>query len=146
MHLFMHAWRNGGFLRFLDKAWQSLAGRLLRVGRKFISPAEVLIKLFLIIESRNAERVYFPILRTAAKSLRLIGLSTQRCVKLSVSSMKMAGKFRALEEKMSPEARAWVDKCAKEILREMPLEELRADRQLTQQQLARHTSSKKPKE
>ena len=58
--------------------------------------------------------------------------------------MKMARKFRALEEKMSPEARAWVDKCAKEILREM--EELRADRQLTQQQLARHTSSKKPKE
>lgn len=49
----------------------------------------------------------------------------------------MAKKFRELEEKMSPEARAWVDKRAKKILREMPLEELRAARQLTQQQLAK---------
>jgi DNA-binding XRE family transcriptional regulator len=38
---------------------------------------------------------------------------------------------------MSPESRAWVDKRAKKILREMPLEELRAARQLTQQQLAK---------
>jgi DNA-binding XRE family transcriptional regulator len=49
----------------------------------------------------------------------------------------MARKFSELEAKMSPESRAWVTKRAKEMIREMPLEELRAARDLTQEQLAK---------
>lgn len=46
-------------------------------------------------------------------------------------------KWSELESKMSPEARAEVDRRVQEELKQMPLHELRAARRLTQQQLAR---------
>ncbi len=48
----------------------------------------------------------------------------------------MARKFSELEAKMSPEARARARNRAQKIIEEMPLEELRAARELTQRQLA----------
>jgi len=50
--------------------------------------------------------------------------------------MPTTRKFRELYEKMSPQARADVDRRVEASLREMPLYELRAARRLTQQQLA----------
>ena len=49
----------------------------------------------------------------------------------------MAKNFRELEAKMSPEARARSDAKAKKMIEEMALDELRAARELTQEQLAR---------
>jgi DNA-binding Xre family transcriptional regulator len=49
---------------------------------------------------------------------------------------KTTTKFSELRAKMSPEARAEARRLADEDLKEMPLHELRAARQLTQQQLA----------
>jgi len=46
-------------------------------------------------------------------------------------------KWRDLEAKMSPEARAEVQRRVREEMKQMPLNELRAARRLTQQQLAR---------
>ncbi len=46
-------------------------------------------------------------------------------------------KWRELESKMSPEARAEVRRRVQEELKKMPLHELRAARRLTQQQLAK---------
>ncbi len=51
--------------------------------------------------------------------------------------MPKTTKFSELEAKMSPEARAEARRRAQELRKEMPLHELRAARQLTQQQLAR---------
>jgi len=50
--------------------------------------------------------------------------------------MPKTGKFRELYEKMSPQARADVEKRVQSSLREMPMYELRAARRLTEQQLA----------
>ena len=49
----------------------------------------------------------------------------------------MARNFRELEEKMRPESRARVRQKAESMIRELPLEELRAARALTQEQLAK---------
>ena len=51
--------------------------------------------------------------------------------------MPRTTKFSELEARMSPEARAEARRRAQELMNEMPLHELRAARQLTQQQLAR---------
>jgi DNA-binding XRE family transcriptional regulator len=48
----------------------------------------------------------------------------------------MAKKFSELRNKMSPEARARSDARYKELVQEMPLQELRQARKLTQAQLA----------
>jgi DNA-binding transcriptional regulator YiaG len=48
----------------------------------------------------------------------------------------MARNFKELEAKMSPEARAKVAALVKETLENMPLDELRAARHLTQEHLA----------
>jgi DNA-binding XRE family transcriptional regulator len=48
----------------------------------------------------------------------------------------MARKFSELEAKMSPEARKWVKQEVKKALAEMPLQELRNARGLSQQMLA----------
>ena len=48
----------------------------------------------------------------------------------------MARKFAELEAKMSPEAREWVDQEVAKTLAEMPLNELRNARGLSQQMLA----------
>lgn len=48
----------------------------------------------------------------------------------------MARKFAELEAKLSPAARARSDQRYRELLREMPLDELRQARKLTQIQLA----------
>ena|SRR5438034_9913802 len=49
----------------------------------------------------------------------------------------MARNFRELEEKMRPESRARARQKAQSMIRKMPLEELRAARALTQEQLAK---------
>ena|SRR5258706_944193 len=51
--------------------------------------------------------------------------------------MPKTTKFSELESKLRPEARAEARRRAQELMNEMPLHELRAARQLTQQQLAR---------
>jgi len=48
----------------------------------------------------------------------------------------MAKNFNALRERMSPEARKRAEMKAKRMLAEMPLNELREARRLTQEQLA----------
>ena len=47
----------------------------------------------------------------------------------------MATPFRTLREKMSPEAQARAAAKAEQIIRDMPLDELREARRLTQEQL-----------
>jgi len=49
----------------------------------------------------------------------------------------MAKSFKILERKMSPEARARSEEKAKQLIAEMPLQELRAARKLTQEELAK---------
>jgi DNA-binding XRE family transcriptional regulator len=49
----------------------------------------------------------------------------------------MARKFQELVDKMSPESRARSKAMAEKLIREMPLEELRAARELTQTSLAK---------
>src|SRR5437660_4058748 len=49
----------------------------------------------------------------------------------------MARNFRELEEKMRPESRVRARQKAESVIRELPLEELRAARALTQEQLAK---------
>ena len=49
----------------------------------------------------------------------------------------MAKPFKNLKQKMSPAALARAEKRAKKMLAEMPLNELRAARQLTQESLAK---------
>lgn len=49
----------------------------------------------------------------------------------------MAKSFRVLERKMSAAARARSDKKAKKLMAEMPLNDIRAARQLTQEHLAK---------
>jgi DNA-binding transcriptional regulator YiaG len=49
----------------------------------------------------------------------------------------MAKNFKELQAKMSPERRARNAAAAKKMLEEMPLDELREARELTQEQLAR---------
>ena len=49
----------------------------------------------------------------------------------------MARSFRKLEEKMSPAARARSEEKAKKFIAEMPLNELRVARKLTQERLAK---------
>ena len=49
----------------------------------------------------------------------------------------MAKPFRTLREKMSPEARARAAAKAEQMIRDMPLDELREARSLTQEQLAK---------
>ena len=51
--------------------------------------------------------------------------------------MIMARKFQELVDKMSPESRARSKAMAEQLLREMPLAELRAARELTQTSLAK---------
>ncbi len=49
----------------------------------------------------------------------------------------MAKSFKVLERKMSPAARARSEEKAKQLIAEMPLQELRAARKLTQEELAK---------
>lgn len=49
----------------------------------------------------------------------------------------MAKNFKELQAKMSPERRARNAAAAKKMVEEMPLDELREARELTQEQLAR---------
>lgn len=49
----------------------------------------------------------------------------------------MAKSFKVLERKMSPEARMRSEEKAKRLIAEMPLQELRAARKLTQEELAK---------
>ena len=49
----------------------------------------------------------------------------------------MAKSFKVLERKMSPAARARSAEKAKQLIAEMPLQELRAARKLTQEELAK---------
>lgn len=49
----------------------------------------------------------------------------------------MAKPFRVLREKMSPAAQQRVEEKAQEIIRDLPLQELRAARALTQDQMAK---------
>ncbi len=49
----------------------------------------------------------------------------------------MAKSFKVLERKMSPAARARSEEKAKQFIAEMPLQELRAARKLTQEELAK---------
>ena len=49
----------------------------------------------------------------------------------------MAKLFRTLREKMSPEAQRRAAEKAEAMIRDMPLDELRAARELTQEQLAK---------
>src|SRR5437870_10962682 len=49
----------------------------------------------------------------------------------------MAKPFRTLREKMSPEAQRRAAEKAEAMIRDMPLDELRAARELTQEQLAK---------
>lgn len=48
----------------------------------------------------------------------------------------MAKSFKTLREKMSPEARARAGEKAERLIEEMPLNELRAARKMTQEKLA----------
>ena len=50
----------------------------------------------------------------------------------------MAKPFKLLQNKLSPESQARVKKRVKDLLKEMPLAELRQARQMTQEQIA-HT-------
>jgi transcriptional regulator with XRE-family HTH domain len=54
----------------------------------------------------------------------------------------MAKPFHALKNKMKPERRAAAEERAKKILAEMPLQELRQARSLTQETLAKNLSVK----
>src|ERR1035441_10571590 len=65
-----------------------------------------------------------------------IGLMTTTLPKSRRKTMPKTTKFSELREKMSPEARAEARRLADKDLEEMPLQELRAARHLTQQQLA----------
>lgn len=49
----------------------------------------------------------------------------------------MAKSFKVLERKVSPAARARSEEKAKQLIAEMPLQELRAARKLTQEELAK---------
>jgi transcriptional regulator with XRE-family HTH domain len=48
----------------------------------------------------------------------------------------MAKSFKTLKEKMPPEARARAEKKAEKLIEEMPLNELRVARKMTQEKLA----------
>jgi DNA-binding XRE family transcriptional regulator len=54
------------------------------------------------------------------------------------------GNFKALQEKMTPEARNRADAKYHRLVQEMALDELRAARELTQQQLARTLGVNQP--
>ena len=54
----------------------------------------------------------------------------------------MAKPFKLLEEKMSPKARALAEKKAQKMLKEMPMQELRHARSLSQEQLANKLRTK----
>lgn len=56
----------------------------------------------------------------------------------------MAKKFKELEAKMSPESRARVKARVDKLIAEMPLDELREARQLTQEHLAQLLRVKQP--
>ncbi len=56
----------------------------------------------------------------------------------------MAKKFKELEAKMSPESRARVKARVDQLIAEMPLDELREARQLTQEHLAQLLRVKQP--
>jgi DNA-binding Xre family transcriptional regulator len=55
---------------------------------------------------------------------------------------KIPKKFRNLREKMSPEARKRADEKAEKLIEEMPLNELRAARKMTQEKLAENLHMK----
>ncbi|MDR2797934.1 MAG: helix-turn-helix transcriptional regulator [Treponema sp.] len=56
----------------------------------------------------------------------------------------MTHKFSELEEKMSPESRTRVDKAVQEALKELPLDELRNARGLSQKMLAEALGIQQP--
>jgi ribosome-binding protein aMBF1 (putative translation factor) len=56
----------------------------------------------------------------------------------------MTHKFSELEEKMSPESRARVDQAVREALKELPLDELRNARGLSQKMLAEALGIQQP--
>jgi ribosome-binding protein aMBF1 (putative translation factor) len=56
----------------------------------------------------------------------------------------MTRKFSELEEKMSPESRERVDKAVQEALKELPLNELRNARGLSQKMLAEALGIRQP--
>jgi DNA-binding XRE family transcriptional regulator len=56
----------------------------------------------------------------------------------------MTHKFSELEEKMSPESRARVDQAVREAIKELPLDELRNARGLSQKMLAEALGIQQP--
>ena len=54
----------------------------------------------------------------------------------------MAKSFKTLKEKMSPQARARAEQKAETLIAEMPLNELRAARKMTQEKLAEELNVK----
>src|SRR5215212_10731255 len=54
----------------------------------------------------------------------------------------MAKSFKTLREKMSPESRERAHSKAEELMKEMPLNELRAARKMTQERLAENLNVK----
>jgi DNA-binding XRE family transcriptional regulator len=56
----------------------------------------------------------------------------------------MTHKFSELEEKMNPESRARVDQAVREALKELPLDELRNARGLSQKMLAEALGIQQP--
>ncbi len=54
----------------------------------------------------------------------------------------MAKSFKLLEEKMSPKAKIMAHKKAEKMLKEMPIQELRHARNLSQEQLAKFLNTK----
>jgi DNA-binding transcriptional regulator YiaG len=52
--------------------------------------------------------------------------------------MTMAKPFNSLREKMSPEARARAEEKKRQLMQEMPLQELRQARKMSQEQLAKN--------
>ncbi len=57
----------------------------------------------------------------------------------------MAKPFRILREKLPPKARKRVAEKTEAIIRDLPLNELRATRQLTQEQLAKSFGLEQPR-
>ena len=54
----------------------------------------------------------------------------------------MAKPYSTLRAKMSPEARAKADEKTRQFLQEMPLQELRQARKMSQEQMAKHLHTK----
>src|SRR5690242_16079059 len=72
---------------------------------------------------------------TSRRQTGSTGITSLRCRTLEYNDMALRN-FKELQARMSPERQARNQAEAERLLREMPLEQLRAARELTQQQLA----------